>query len=181
MSVHFKNTAWGGGGELDPSKELTANNLSRGSGLLFAVSKQVTVFLRAFIQNYCLCDFTKLWLVQMFASSCLYSTTDSYYSDDYSTADPRLDLISSARYLQLVPLSPSWEKQNITALFLCDCQRIRIKNCLSTNGVLKNNYGLLLISNLLSYWYWINAEATRKGEHCNLPFYLLKLLRQLRW
>lgn len=44
--------------------------------------------------------------------------------DYYSTADPRLDLISSARYLQLVPLSPNWEKQTITALFLCDCQDV---------------------------------------------------------
>jgi len=35
VTVHFKNTAGGGGGELDPSKELTANNLSRRLGLFY--------------------------------------------------------------------------------------------------------------------------------------------------
>lgn len=75
MTVHFKNTAWGGGGgELDPSKEFIENNLSRGPGLfcLWAVGKQVMRFLRAFIQNSFLYDFQKLWSVQMLANGCLY-------------------------------------------------------------------------------------------------------------
>lgn len=49
MTVHFKNTAWGGG-ELGPSKEFAANDLSRGTALfcLQAAGKQVMRFLRVF-------------------------------------------------------------------------------------------------------------------------------------